>query len=99
MASKSVNIQNYTHPLTGAGKSLDEIIASVLEMVLEKEGLKNGTDEIALSSLMQLAEHFNTRQMVVHDALQHLRRKGYEYMIKGMSSPLIFWYNPAQTKD
>jgi hypothetical protein len=73
------------------GKPSCQMVSACLQGLLEVSGAKTGI-LLTLPSLMQLARHFNTSHLVIHDAFQTLRKQGYDYNLKGMDAPIPFWY-------
>jgi hypothetical protein len=66
-------------------------ISEALLRLLENNGAKSGK-LVILPSIMIMAKAFKSNHLKVHDAFQRIRRYGYDYSLKGMDQPVVFWY-------
>lgn len=74
-----------------------QVISIVLQKTFEWHRAASG-EVLALPSLTALARFFQTSHLQVYDALQHLRKRGYDYSLQGMEAPILFWYCPSHTR-
>jgi hypothetical protein len=77
--------------------SLPGAIADYLKFILrrEVETLLHQEQRILMPSLACMASHFRVSQLTVHDALQVLRRAGYDYELGDMDTPIQIWRLPS----
>lgn len=81
-------------PLPASDLPMSYKISQALQEVLEKQDCYPG-EEVFIPSLMVLGRIFETSHLDVHDALQHLRRLGYDYELDGMDDAIRLWVKNA----
>lgn len=93
MSSPTLSVDNLP-PFEPDNKQADEFsyeLSDYLNRILTENGIYKSKNGVSLPSLMLLARFFKVSNVVVHDAMQILRRQGIEYTLQGLDDPILFW--------